>query len=330
MSSPGGPRQGTPRSAAGACQPWSRAAHAASLVITLGLLVFVTPTAVAQQPPPDAAPPATVSDADAPPAHPSTVPAGNQPVDPAGAPPPDENASWIPLFNGRDLEGWTPKIRGYDLGENYGNTFRVEDGLLKVRYDQYDRFDEHYGHLFYAQPYSAYRLRVEYRFVGDQAPGGQGWAFRNSGIMIHGQTPASMGRDQRFPVSIEVQLLGGAGTGQRSTANLCTPGTHVVRQGKLHTPHCTNSSSQTYHGDTWVQVEIEVLGHQRVRHFVEGQLVLEYTEPQLDPRDADAAPLLAGEDRRISGGTISLQSESHPIDFRKVELRPLPPPAERP
>ncbi len=234
---------------------------------------------------------------------------------------------WRPLFNGKDLEGWTPKIRGYPLGENYGNTFRVENGVLKVVYDPkyYPKFDNRFGHLFYKEKFSHYRLRVEYRFTGQQCPGGPAWAFRNSGIMIHCQDPKTMTVEQSFPVSIEVQLLGGGGTGTRPTANLCTPGTHVVMDGKLFTPHCTNSRSKTYHGDQWVTVEVEVHGAGLIRHYVEGQLVLEYEKPQLDDKDADAKRLLAaGADRLLHAGYISLQSESHPIEFRKVEIMVLP------
>ena len=142
---------------------------------------------------------------------------------------------WITLFNGKALTGWTPKITGYELGENYGNTFRVEDGILKVAYDQYEKFDGKFGHLFYKDKFSHYIIRLEYRFVGKQTPGGPGWAFRNSGIMIHGQSPESMRKDQDFPVSIEVQLLADRDSGKRSTGNLCTPGTHVVMDGKLIT-----------------------------------------------------------------------------------------------
>ncbi|HBN79220.1 MAG TPA: DUF1080 domain-containing protein, partial [Planctomycetaceae bacterium] len=102
---------------------------------------------------------------------------------------------WISLFNGKDLSDWTIKIKGYPLGENFGNTFRVEDGLMKVRYDQYDKFDRKFGHIFYNKPFSHYVLRVEYRFVGDQAPEGEGWALRNSGAMLHGEAPETMGVD---------------------------------------------------------------------------------------------------------------------------------------
>ncbi len=233
------------------------------------------------------------------------------------------NDKWMPLFNGKDLTGWKAKIKGYELGDNYRNTFRVENGILKAAYDGYDRFDGRFGHLFYKTPFSHYVLRVEYRFVGQQVPGGPGWALRNSGIMIHGQSPESMRKDQDFPVSIEVQLLGGSGSGQRPTANVCTPGTHIVMDGKLITRHCNSSRSKTYHGDQWVTVEVEVHGSKLVKHIIDGETVLEYTEPQLDEKDADARTLTSGNDRLLRAGTISLQSESHPVEFRRVELRKL-------
>jgi hypothetical protein len=231
--------------------------------------------------------------------------------------------AWKPLFNGRDLDGWSPKIRGYDLGENYGNTFRVENGVLKVAYDQYQKFDNKFGHLFYKDRFSHYVLRVEYRFVGDQVPGGPGWAARNSGVMFHCQDPKTMRKDQDFPVSIEAQFLGGLGPGTRPTNNVCTPGTHIVLNGKLHTPHCTNSKSKTIHGDEWVTAEIEVHGAGKVIHRVNGEDVLEYEQPQLDPKDADAAKLIKDGKVLIEEGYIALQSESHPIEFRKVEIKVL-------
>ncbi len=234
---------------------------------------------------------------------------------------PKKEKGWIPLFNGKDLNDWTIKICGYDAGVNYNNTFRVEEGLLKVRYDQYDTFKGEYGHLFYKHPYSHYKLRIEYRFVGEQVPGGEGWAYRNSGVMVHGQTPESMERDQQFPTSIEVQLLGGNGTDERTTLNLCTPGTNVVMDGELVTEHCINSHSKTYHGDQWVNAEIEVYGDSIIKHIIDGQVVLEYNQPQLDERDPSYEKLLPPDgDKLLKGGTISLQAESHPVDFRKVEL----------
>jgi hypothetical protein len=248
-----------------------------------------------------------------------------------GAPSPSPaEERWVPLFNGKDLTGWTPKIAGHELGENVANTFRVEDGLLKVRYDGYGEFGGRFGHLFSAREYGHYRLRVEYRFTGEQVAGGPGWAWRNSGVMLHGQRPETMARAQEFPVSIEVQFLGGDGQSARATANLCTPGTNVVMGGELVERHCTDSRSATYAGDQWVTVEIEVRGHELVRHVIDGQVVLEYAEPELDPKDPDAKRLLdAGAPLALARGTISLQSESHPIDFRRVELLDLAPADER-
>ena len=122
---------------------------------------------------------------------------------------------FVLIFNGKNLDGWLPKIKGYNLNENYGNTFRVENGILKVSYDQYTKFDNRFGHLFYKDKFSNYKLRIEYRFVGEQCPGGPTWGLRNSGVMIHCQPPGSMRKDQDFPVSIEVQFLGGNGRVER-------------------------------------------------------------------------------------------------------------------
>jgi len=232
-----------------------------------------------------------------------------------------DDGKWIQLFNGKNLDGWTPKIRYHDLGENYANTFRVEDGLLKVGYEGYDEFNETFGHLFYKDDFSNYRLRVEYRFVGEQCKGGPGWALRNSGLMIHGEHPETMAKDQDFPASIEVQLLGGDGKTKRTTSNLCTPGTNVVKDGELFLPHCTKSSSKTYHGEQWVTAEVEVHGNGVIKHILEGETVLQYTKPQLDDRDEHAKKLSEKSGTlMLSGGSISLQSESHPVHFRKVEL----------
>ena len=232
-----------------------------------------------------------------------------------------EASDWQQLFNGRDLAGWTPKITGYPLNENFGNTFRVENGVMKVAYDKYDNFNARFGHIFYKQKFSYYIIAVEYRFVGEQATGGAGWALRNSGVMIHCQPPETMGKDQDFPISIEVQLLGGSGKGERTTANLCTPGTNVVIDGKLFTPHCLNSKSKTYDGDQWVRVETMVMGAGVVRHMIEGKTVLSYEMPQIGGGNvSNHWPLAKVDGTLLDEGYISLQSESHPVEFRKVEL----------
>ena len=234
------------------------------------------------------------------------------------------DGEWVALFNGKDLSGWSPKIKGHEFGENFRNTFRVEDGVMKVDYSEYeDGWHDEFGHLFYKEKFSHYRLRVEYRFTGEQLKGGAGWAFRNSGIMIHSESPETMEKDQDFPASLEVQLLGGGGEGERPTGNLCTPGTHVVIGGKLEKSHCINSKSKTYHGDQWVTIEVEVKGNEVIRHLIDGEEVISYEKPELGgDAHADALAEVAGT-KAISEGYICLQSESHPVEFRKVEIQVL-------
>lgn len=235
------------------------------------------------------------------------------------------NEEWIQLFNGTDLTGWTVKIKGYDMGDNFGNTFRVEDGMIKVRYDEYDSLRTRFGHLFYKDEFSHYKLRVEYRIVGEQCPGAPEWAYKNSGIMIHGQTPQTMEKDQDFPTSIEVQLLGSDSLVQRTNMNVCTPGTNIVVNGELILDHCVNSSSGNFYGEDWITAEVEVHGNKIIHHIVNKDTVLTYNQPQLDERDATYAKLIEvnGGEKMLSKGTISVQSEGHPVDFRKVEIQVL-------
>jgi hypothetical protein len=227
---------------------------------------------------------------------------------------------WVSLFSGKDLTDWTIKFTGHELNDNYKNTFRVENSVLKISYDEYDQFEKEFGHIFYKDKFSHYILRVEYRFVGDQVPGGPGWAYRNNGLMLHSQSPESMSIDQEFPVSIEVQLLGGNGTDERSTGNVCTPGTHIMMGGELITEHCINSSSKTYHGDQWVTVEVEVLGSTVIKHMVNGEIVFEYNNPQYDKEDPDAKKLIKDGNLVLDEGYIALQAETHPTEFRKIEI----------
>lgn len=228
---------------------------------------------------------------------------------------------WVELFNGSDLTGWDLKIRGFDLNENFLNTFRVEDGLMKVRYDEYETFDERFGHIFYEEPFSHYRLIVEYRFVGEQAPGAPAWAFRNNGVMLHSQSAASMQSNQNFPVSVETQLLGGDGTNERTTANMCSPGTNIHQDGQLITEHCVNSTSRTYHGDQWVTIELLVHGEELVQHIIDGEVVFEYERPVIGGGGVnDFDPAFKQDGQVLDHGYIALQAESHPTDFRSIRI----------
>jgi hypothetical protein len=226
---------------------------------------------------------------------------------------------WIQLFNGKDLTGWTVKITGYPAGENFGNTFYVEGGIMKVKYDAYgDDFAGRFGHIYTNNAYSHYKLRVEYRFAGEQAPGGAEWAYRNSGAMLHAQAPETMAIDQDFPVSVEAQMLGGDGENERRTGNVCTPGTEVYINGLPYIKHCAESTSKTYHGNQWVTMEMIVLGDSIVHHVIDGDTIMTYTNLTVGGGNVSPKPEIP--EGPLKEGRIALQSESHPIEFRKVEL----------
>jgi hypothetical protein len=241
-------------------------------------------------------------------------------------------STWMSLFNGKDLTGWDIKVAGSKLNDNYKNTFRVQDGMIRIAYDQYKTFDGKYGHMYFRKPYSYYMLRFEYRFLGNQTPGGATWNVRNSGVMIHSQSARSLTINQEFPVSLEVQLLGGLNKGERHTGNLCTPGTQVHINGKLSQEHCTDSRSKTYNGDQWVHVTVVVLGDSVIKHIVEGDTVLVYQKPEIgggwinkendwkSGKVDNAQYWISKDGTPLKEGYIALQAESHPIDFRKIEL----------
>ncbi|WP_419211639.1 3-keto-disaccharide hydrolase [Maribacter sp. X9] len=228
---------------------------------------------------------------------------------------------WIALFNGANYQDWTPKFTGSKLGINYKDRFVYEDSLLSVRYAKNDTFNGNFGHLFYKDKFSYYKLRAKYRFVGEQEINGPEWAIRNNGLMLHGQSPESMGLNQDFPISLELQLLGGYDNRERNTANLCTPGTNVMIADTLYTPHCINSVSKTYPGNQWVTVEALVLGDSLVQHIMEGEVVLEFTKPTIGGGNVEGYLESAfQEGKALTEGYISIQAETAPIDFKSIEL----------
>jgi hypothetical protein len=239
---------------------------------------------------------------------------------------PEQNKSteeWTDLFNGKDISNWIVKIQHHETGENYGNTFRVEDGIIKVRYDKYDKFNEQFGHLYFEQPFSYYHLKFEYRFTGAWRKDAPGYTELNSGVMYHSQDPRTMPKEQDWPISIEMQLLAGLPDGKpRPTGNMCSPGTNIVYKGKLDTRHCINSSSKTYpQTDEWIKGELIVLGDSLITHIINGDTVLQYSKPQIggdvvnrfDPKQKIDGTIL-------DHGFIALQSEGQPVDFKNVKL----------
>ncbi|OEK08079.1 hypothetical protein A8C32_15925 [Flavivirga aquatica] len=234
---------------------------------------------------------------------------------------PEIKEKWVQLFNGKDLNNWVIKIKGHPAGENYKNTFIVEDGVLKVNYNEYEAFDNAFGHIFYNKIFSNYRIRLQYRFTGEQLKRAPDWAINNSGVMIHCEDPKSMEINQKFPVCIEAQLLGGLGQEERATGNLCTPGSAVLVNDSLITRPCFQSSSKTFHGDQWVTFEAEVRNDSIIKHFVNGKHVLTYSKPIVDggmPNKDEFWKSKMG--TPLKDGYISLQSESTPMEFKNIEI----------
>ena len=236
----------------------------------------------------------------------------------------DGDEKWIDLFNGENLDGWTPKIAGHPVGENYAKTFRVEDNILKCEYDDYGDFEGRFGHLYSDIAYSHYKLRLDYRFVGRRLADAPKYVDLNSGVMLHSQSPQSMSLDQGFPASLEMQFLADLGKGKRQTGNVCTPGTHLTFKDKLTKQHIVKSSGPTLPPDQWVSVEMEVRGNELIIYRVEGKEVLRYTKPQLDPKSKEAKSLVErGADTQLSYGHIALQAEAQRVWFRNIKLLPL-------
>lgn len=243
-----------------------------------------------------------------------------------------EKEDWQSLFNGKDLTGWDIKIAGHKVNDNYKNTFIVEDDMIRVNYKEYEKFTTEYGHMYFNQPFSHYKIKLQYRFTGNQVPGGASWNVRNSGIMLHSQSAASLGLDQDFPISLEMQYLGGLNAGERTTGNLCTPGTIVDIKGKTTEEHCINSTSKTYNGDQWVSAEAIVLGDSIVYHLIEGDTVLVFTNPKIgggyvgkshtfkDGKVGGEDEWMKKQNTALGSGYIALQAESHPIDFKNIQL----------
>jgi hypothetical protein len=229
-------------------------------------------------------------------------------------------SEWVSLFNGKDLEGWQLKIAGYPLGENFGNTFRVQDGILSVRYNQYDSFNNKFGALYYNKKFANYRLKVEYRFIGETTPGAPSWGFRDGGIQYHSQSPASVGLHQSFPVCLEYNLHGGSGKDERPVGEICCSGVYAFINGKRNSSYCTPATvKRTFHGDQWVTAEIEVRD-EMIKHYVNGEEILQFSDPRYDTAHAIGKTFIVNGGDKVRSGYISLQSNSHPIDFRKIEI----------
>jgi len=239
---------------------------------------------------------------------------------------------WESLFNGKDLTGWDIKIKDHPLNENYKNTFRIEDSMIRVVYNDYEKFDNQFGHLYTHKPYSYYKLKLQYRFVGDHLADAPEWADRNSGVMLHSQSAESVNLNQNFPVSLEFQFLCGNGKDTVPTGNVCTPGTFITYEGKPFLGHIQNSNSKTYLKNEWIDAEAEVFGDSLIRHIINGDTVLTYTKPMIGEGFVsktnnwtwagftDSLIWINTANSPLKEGHIALQAESQPVDFRRIVI----------
>ena len=237
------------------------------------------------------------------------------------------NEGWTNLFDGDSLNGWEMKIAGYELNNNYRNTFSVKDGAIRVSYENYDSFDDKFGHIFYTKSkFKNYHLKIDYRFYGEHANlfknEDEAWNYKNSGVMLHSEDPSKMFIDQEFPVSIEAQFLGGSGERDRPTLNMCSPGTEVDINGSQAMDHCISSSSNTYHNENWISVEFIVYSDSIVHHVIGKDTVMTYSNIKIVGEYlSDNFLNKVGEP--LNEGYISLQSEGHPIEFKNIRIREL-------
>lgn len=233
-------------------------------------------------------------------------------------------SGWHTLFNGENLDGWTVKIHHHEVGENVADTFRVENGLLRVSYDQYDTFDKQFGHLYFNQPFSNFHLKLDYHFYGDFLSDAPHYAERNSGLMYYSQAPETILKEQDWPISVEMQFLAGLDDGKaRPTGNMCSPGTDIEYQDAVYTDHCLMSSSPTIPVGEWVSAEL-IVNNGNVTHIINGDIVLQYTRPTMGGKFVKGYdPAIWTPSAPLHSGYIALQSEGHPIEFKNIKIKAL-------
>jgi hypothetical protein len=238
------------------------------------------------------------------------------------------DGDWKPLFNGKDLSGWTHFFNGRDKNAKVDDLVRVEDGLIHIYPERMDGEKQPFGYLLSAKPYSHYHLRFEYkwgtkRFAPRQA------AKRDSGMLYH-----VVGPDKVWPRCVELQVQEG------DTGDIFTVGTRVTatidpkkrngpdektnisvflapeKGGKEYTQGTKGITrivkSETAERDGWNTVEAIVAGGSAT-HVVNGKVVNRCTDI-LQPETGDTwTPLTAGK--------IALQAEGAEVYYRNIEIK---------
>jgi len=244
------------------------------------------------------------------------------------------DSDWVQLFNGKDLNDWDIKFAKHDLNENFNNTVKVADSVMSIDYSGWGSFGGEYGHIGYkVRAFSHYLLRVEYQVGDKQVNGGESWAVQNNGLMLHSQAVSTMTKNQDFPISMEMQLLGAGNTASNGTytLNLCTPGTAFYKTltgGSVTTDHCVSASGNANNRPSpgqWAWVSASVMGDSIIRHYNQksptGTPVFTYYRPVYWAGNVSNGPAnTPANGTKLDSGYITVQAESHPYKFRKIEL----------
>jgi hypothetical protein len=203
-----------------------------------------------------------------------------------------------PLFNGKDLTGWTADVPARDTDPGLGASFVVRGGHLVS-------LGEPRGHLVTDAGFRDYRLEVEYRFAGK---GG------NCGVLVHASRPRALYK--MFPQSIEVQMQSGqAGDFWVIQEDIEVPQMEARRprkpgekwggaEGDARRILNLTDDSEKPLGE-WNTLVVEARGR-ALQVWVNGTLVNE------------------GSNATADRGRIALQAEGTEVEFRRVELGPLP------
>ena len=208
----------------------------------------------------------------------------------------------IQLFNGRDLSGWWPDVPTRDTTAEAPDSFVVRDGMLVS-------LGRPRGHLLTEASYRDYRLEVEYRFPGK--PG-------NCGVLVHASRLRAL--EKMFPQSIEVQMNHlHAGDFWCIQENIEVPDMESRRprkegqkyggsEGDARRILNLTDNSEKPPGE-WNTMIVETRGR-TLKVWVNGDLVNE------------------GFNSTADRGRIAIQAEGSEVEFRRVQIGPLPP-AER-
>jgi hypothetical protein len=206
------------------------------------------------------------------------------------------------LFNGKDLTGWTADVPEKDKNPDAPASFIVRDGMLVS-------LGVPRGHLLTDSLFRNYRLQVEYRFPGK--PG-------NCGVLVHASRLRALSR--MFPQSIEVQMQH-----QQAGDFWCIQENIEVPNMEARRPKKEGQNYGGSEGDA-----------RRVLNLTDGseKPAGEWNTMVIEARDRTVKVWMNGDlvndgfNATADRGKIALQAEGSEVEFRKVEIGPLPPAAK--